>query len=223
PASITKIMTVYTALKEIGNRRLDYDGSALISKKAWKMGGSRMFVEAGEKVSVEKLLKGIIIQNANDASVALAEHIAGSENAFVKLMNQYAARLGMKNTHFKNSTGFPDAEHLTTARDIATLSRALIKEFPGSYADFKEKEFAYNNIKQYNRNKLLWRDENVDGLKSGHTESSGYSLVTSSKHKDLRLISVVFGTKSEQARADISQKLLDQGFRYFESRGGGVM
>ena len=217
PASITKMMTSYVIYKELEAGRLKMDDSVTISEKAWRMGGSRMYVEVGSKVSVELLLKGLIIQSGNDASVALAEHVAGNEDAFVDLMNQYAIKLGMTNTNYKNSTGWPDPEHLTTARDIATLARAVIKEFPEHYKLYAEKEFTYNSIKQYNRNKLLWRDKTGDGFKTGHTESAGYCLVSSARRGDMRLISVALGTASEEARASVSQSLLNYGFRFYET------
>lgn len=211
PASITKLMTSYVVYSEIETGRLSLDEKVTISEKAWRMGGSRMYLEERSKVSVELLLKGLIIQSGNDASVALAEHVAGGEDAFVDLMNQYAAQLGMTATLYKNSTGWPDPEHLTSARDIATLAKAFIKDFPEHYKGYAEKVFTYNNIKQYNRNKLLWRDKSVDGLKTGHTESAGYCLVSSAKRADMRLISVVLGTDSEKARASVSQSLLNYG------------
>ena len=217
PASITKLMTSYLVYSELEAGRLSMDEQVLISEKAWRMGGSRMYLEVGSKVSVELLLKGLIIQSGNDASVALAEHIAGGEDAFVGMMNQYAANMGMSSTHYKNSTGWPDVEHLTTARDIATLAEAFIRDFPEHYKGYSEKVFTYNNIKQYNRNKLLWRDKTVDGLKTGHTESAGYCLVASAKRADMRLISVVLGTSSEDARASVSQSLLNYGFRFYET------
>ena len=217
PASITKLMTSYVVYNEIEAGHLSLDEEVLISEKAWRMGGSRMYLEVGSKVSVELLLKGLIIQSGNDASVALAEHIAGGEDAFVGLMNQYAAQLGMTSTYYKNSTGWPDPEHLTSARDIATLAGAFIRDFPEHYKGYAEKVFTYNNIKQYNRNKLLWRDKSVDGLKTGHTESAGYCLVSSAKRADMRLISVVLGTDSEKARASVSQSLLNYGFRFYET------
>ena len=217
PASITKLMTAYVVYKELESGRLTLDEKVTISKKAWRMQGSKMFVEVNKKVSVETLLKGLIIQSGNDAAVALAEHIAGTESTFADYMNQYAQSLGMTNTHFVNSTGWPHKDHRTTARDIATLSRAIITEFPERYKYYSQKAFKYNGIKQYNRNKLLWRDKSVDGLKTGHTESAGYCLVASAKRNDMRLISVVLGTKSEKARTDISQALLNYGFRFYES------
>ncbi len=217
PASITKIMTAYVVYKEIEADRLAMDDIVDISEKAWRMGGSRMYLEVNTRVPVHDLLKGLIIQSGNDASVALAEHVAGTEEAFVQLMNQYAQELGMKNTHFVNSTGWPDKKHLTTARDIATLAVAFISEFPEHYAWYSEKEFTYNSIKQYNRNKLLWRDESVDGMKTGHTESAGYCLVSSAMRGDMRVVSVVLGTDSKKARANVSQALLNYGFRFYES------
>lgn len=217
PASITKLMTAYVLYKELDAGRMSMDDQVEISEKAWRMGGSRMYLEVNTRVPVHELMKGLIIQSGNDASVALAEHVAGTEDAFVQLMNQYAAELGMKNTHFVNSTGWPDKNHLTTARDIALLAAAIIREFPEHYALYKEKEYTYNNIKQYNRNKLLWRDETVDGIKTGHTETAGYCLVSSAQRGDMRLITVVLGTDSKKARATISQALLNYGFRFFES------
>lgn len=217
PASITKLMTAYVVYNELESGRLDMDELVTISEKSWRMGGSRMYLEVDSKVSVKLLLKGLIIQSGNDSSVALAEHVAGTEYAFVDLMNQYANKLGMEKTYYKNSTGWPHAEHLTTARDIATLTAALIREFPEHYSWYAEKVFTYNNIKQYNRNKLLWRDNSVDGLKTGHTESAGYCLVASAKRSDMRLISVVLGAKSEKSRTTVSQSLLNYGFRFYET------
>lgn len=217
PASITKLMTAYVVYKELESGRLSMDEEVTISKKAWRMKGSKMFVEVGKQVKVKTLLNGLIVQSGNDASVALAEHIAGTESTFADYMNQYAQSLGMTNSHFVNSTGWPHKDHRTTARDIATLSKAIITEFPERYKLYKQKQFTYNGIKQYNRNKLLWRDKSVDGLKTGHTESAGYCLVASAERDDMRLISVVLGTKSDKARASISQALLSYGFRFYES------
>jgi len=217
PASITKLMTSYVIYHELDAGRLSMDDMVTISEKAWRMGGSRMYVEVDKQVSVHDLLKGLIIQSGNDATVALAEHVAGTESAFVDMMNQYAAKLGMTNTTFKNSTGWPEEGHLTTARDISKLAVAVIREFPEHYAWYKEKVFTYNNIKQYNRNKLLWSDDSVDGVKTGHTESAGYCLVASAVRSDMRLVSVVLGTDSEKARASVSQSLLNYGFRFFET------
>ena len=217
PASITKLMTSYVIYRELEEGRLSMDDMVTISEKAWRMGGSRMYIEVDKQVSVHDLMKGLIIQSGNDATVALAEHIAGTERAFVDLMNQHAAKLGMANTYFMNSSGWPEEGHLTSARDISKLALAVIQEFPEHYAWYKEKVFTYNNIKQYNRNKLLWSDESVDGIKTGHTESAGYCLVASAVRSDMRLISVVLGTDSEKSRASVSQSLLNYGFRFFET------
>ncbi len=217
PASLTKIMSIYIAFRELANGHLTLDEQVTVSKKAWRTPGSRMFIEVNKQVTVENLLKGIIIQSGNDACVALAEHIAGDETTFAQLMNQHAQRLNMVNTHFSNSMGLPDPDHYTTARDLATLTRALIKEFPDYYAWFAEKQFSYNNITQKNRNALLWRDETVDGVKTGHTEAAGYCLVASAERNNMRLISVVMGTESENARANANQSLLNYGFRFFET------
>ena len=189
----------------------------LVSKKAWKMPGSRMFIEVDTRVGVEDLIKGVIIQSGNDASVALAEHVAGDESAFADLMNQYALRIGMTSSHFVNSSGLPDPEHYTTARDMAVLAQALIRDFPDHYALHAQKEFVYNGITQYNRNKLLWQDETVDGLKTGHTEAAGYCLVASAQRDGMRLLSVIMGTDSERSRARQSRALLAYGFRFFET------
>jgi len=217
PASITKLMSAYVIFSEIRNGSLALSDKVRISEKAWRTQGSRMFVEVNTQVSVADLLKGMIIQSGNDATVALAEQIAGTEASFATLMNTYAQQLGLTRSHFVNSTGLPDKEHYTTARDIVRIARALIREFPEYYQWYSEKQFSYNDITQYNRNKLLWRDESVDGLKTGHTESAGYCLVTSAERDSMRLISVVLGTKSEEARADASQSLLNYGFRFFET------
>ncbi len=217
PASITKLMTAYVVYKEMDEDRLSMNDTVIISEKAWRMGGSKMFLDVNSEVTVHDLLKGLIIQSGNDASIALAEQVAGTEDAFVQLMNQYAVELGMDNTNFVNSTGWPDKKHLTSARDIATLAAAIIREFPEHYAWYAEKEYTYNEIKQYNRNKLLWSDNSVDGLKTGHTESAGYCLVASAIRSDMRVISVVLGTKSKKARASDSQTILNYGFRFYES------
>jgi len=217
PASITKIMTVYAVLHELRADNLKLTDLITVSKKAWRMEGSRMFIEVGKQVSVEALLKGVIIQSGNDASVALAEHVAGDETTFAALMNRHAGRLGMTGTHFVNSTGLPDPEHLITARDIATLTRALIVEFPKYYAWFAEREMTFNGIKQHNRNRLLWRDKSVDGVKTGHTASAGYCLASSAERDGMRLIAVVLGADSEEARVQQSLSLLNYGFRFFET------
>lgn len=217
PASLTKMMTAYVILHAMEDGSIKLQDEVRISEKAWKMKGSRMFVEVNTQVTVEELLKGMIVQSGNDATVALAEHVAGSEDGFVQLMNQYAAKLGMVDTHFTNSTGWPNENHYTTAHDLAILSRALIKEFPEHYDWYDIKEYTYNKIRQFNRNRLLWLDDRVDGIKTGHTESAGYCLVASAKEKDMRLISVVIGTKSDKARASASRKLLNYGFRFYET------
>ncbi len=217
PASITKMMTAYVIYKELESGRLSKDELVTISEKAWRMKGSKMFVEVGSRVSVDELLRGLIIQSGNDASVALAEYIAGSEAVFADYMNQYAKKLGMNSTNYVNSTGWPHRRHKTTARDIAILSKALILEFPEHYKLYSEKSMTYNGIKQYNRNKLLWRDKSIDGIKTGHTDSAGYCLVASAKRGEMRLIAVVLGTRSNKARTDQSQKLLNYGFRFYES------
>jgi len=217
PASITKLMTSYVVYKELDADRLSMDDMVDISEKAWRMGGSRMYLDVNSSVLVSDLLKGLIIQSGNDASVALAEHIAGTEEAFVQLMNQYAQDLGMKNTYFVNSTGWPDKKHLTSARDIAIVAAAIIREFPEYYQEYAVKEFTYNSIKQYNRNKLLWRDDTVDGMKTGHTDSAGFCLVASAVRSDMRVISVVLGTDSKKARASVSQALRNYAFPFFYS------
>jgi D-alanyl-D-alanine carboxypeptidase (penicillin-binding protein 5/6) len=217
PASLTKIMTVYVALKEISKGHLHLTDLATVSQRARDASGSRMFLEVKQQVKVEDLLKGIIIQSGNDASIALAEHIATQESTFADMMNQQAAQLGMKNSHFQNSDGLPIENHYTTARDLTTLTTALIKEFPEYYPWFSQKEFTFNKIVQHNRNLLLGRDESVDGVKTGFTDDAGYCLVASSLREGMRLISVVMGTKSSKARADENQKLLNYGFRFFES------
>ncbi|MEJ1335398.1 MAG: D-alanyl-D-alanine carboxypeptidase family protein, partial [Candidatus Sedimenticola sp. (ex Thyasira tokunagai)] len=217
PASLTKIMTAYVVLRELKEGNIKLAEEVLVSKKAWRTPGSRMFIEVNKKVSLENLLKGMIIQSGNDASVALAEHIAGSEDSFAGLMNEHARRLGMSNTHFINSNGLPAEDHYTTARDIAKAATATIREFPEYYKWYAVKDFTFNKIKQHNRNKLLWRDETVDGLKTGHTDAAGYCLVASAKRDNMRLISVVMGTKSENSRAKESQALLNYGFRFFET------
>lgn len=218
PASITKLMTAYVVFGEIKAGRLSPDENVIISEKAWRMPGSRTFVEVGTRVPVSTLVKGMIIQSGNDATVALAEKVAGSEAAFAALMNQQAQRLEMTNTQFVNSTGWPDPEHYSTARDIAKLTRAMIDDFPEYYEYYAEREFTYNGISQYNRNKLLWRDSSVDGVKTGHTDAAGYCLVASAEREQMRLVSVVLKDRSEEARAASTQALLNYGFRFFETR-----
>jgi len=217
PASLTKMLSAYVVDHELAKGNISLDDEVRISEKAWRMQGSRMFIEVGKKVSVEDLLKGVIIQSGNDATVALAEHVAGSEDAFVSLMNQHASELGMLDSHFVNSTGLPHKDHYTTPRDLAKLAIALIRDYPKHYDWYSQKEFVYNDIKQYNRNRLLWRNKYVDGIKTGHTESAGYCLVASAERDGMRLISVLLGTRSDEARSSESQKLLTYGFRFFET------
>jgi D-alanyl-D-alanine carboxypeptidase (penicillin-binding protein 5/6) len=218
PASLTKIMTSYVVFQALRQGQIRLEDEVTISEKAWRMPGSRMFVEVGKRVSVKDLLMGMIVQSGNDASVALAEHIAGDESVFAEMMNQYAERLGMLSTHFANATGMPAEGHVTTARDLARLSQALIAEFPEYYSWHAIREFTFNEITQSNRNKLLWGDPSVDGLKTGHTEDAGYCLVASAERDGMRIVSVVLGTASEKARADGSQALINYGFRFFETR-----
>ncbi len=217
PASITKLMTAYLVDKAIADGDILPDEMVTISEKAWRMQGSKMFVEVGKKVSVEELMKGLIIQSGNDASVARAEHVAGSEEAFVGYMNHQANLLGMSNTNFTNATGWPDENHYSSARDIALLTRAVIRDFPETYRLYREKEYTFNDIRQFNRNRLLWRDPTVDGVKTGHTESAGWCLVASAQRGDMRLISVVIGSESDKARTQASQALLNYGYRFFET------
>ena len=217
PASLTKLMTLYLVFDALENQHLQLSDTVTVSTKAWRMKGSRMFIRAGDKVAVEDLLHGVITASGNDAAVALAEYIAGSEASFVALMNQVAQQLGMHHTHYTDSTGLPDPNHYTTARDMALLTRALILRFPKYYPYFKQKWFQYNGIKQSNRNRLLWHDASVDGLKTGHTDHAGFCLIASAKRNDMRLLSVVMGTPSDQARTNDSQQLLTWGFRFFET------
>jgi len=217
PASITKLMTAYVVSNELSSGNITLEDEVLISEKAWRMVGSRSFIEVNTEVTVGVLLRGMIIQSGNDAAVALAEHVAGTEETFSQMMNQYAHQLGMFDTNYRNATGLPGKDHYTTAKDIAILSTAVIRDFPEHYAWYAEKEFTYNNITQQNRNKLLWRDKSVDGLKTGHTQEAGYCLAASSERQGTRLISVVLGTGSENARAQETQKLFSYGFRFFET------
>ena len=218
PASMTKIMTAYVTADQIGNELISIDDEVLISEKAWRMEGSRMFIEAGKTVSVSDLLKGIIIQSGNDASVAIAEYVGGTERGFVDLMNAYAGSLNMNNTIFQNSTGLPAENHFSSAKDLAILTSHLITKFPEIYSFYKEKQFTFNEIKQLNRNKLLWRDDSSDGVKTGHTKAAGYCLVGSSKRGDMRLITVVAGSDSDNNRFMASQRLLEYGFRFFATQ-----
>ena len=218
PASLTKIMTGYLVEQEINLGRLGLEEEVQISVNAWRTGGSKMFIREGTRVKVDDLLKGVIIQSGNDASVALAEHIAGSEFDFAGLMNEQAKALGMNDSNFENATGLPDDNHYSTARDLAKLTRALINEHPEQYELYSEKRFKFNDIDQPNRNKLLWRDRSVDGVKTGYTQDAGYCLVASAEREGMRLISVVLGTSSDEARMRESQKLLSFGFRNFDTQ-----
>lgn len=218
PASLTKLMTSYVATVELASGRIGLMDQIPVSVNAWRTPGSRMFIQEGTQVSVEDLLRGIIIQSGNDASVALAEHIAGSEDAFADMMNQQAAQLGMATTQFKNATGLPAKDHYTSAWDLAVLTRDYVKRFPESYAIYSERSFKYGDIEQPNRNRLLWRDRSVDGVKTGHTIAAGYCLIASAVRDNMRLISVVMGTDSDDSRMRESQKLLSYGFRYFETQ-----
>ncbi|MGM0984753.1 MAG: D-alanyl-D-alanine carboxypeptidase family protein [Pseudomonadota bacterium] len=217
PASLTKLMTAYLVERELDQGNISPEDLVPISEKAWRTGGSKMFIEVDTLVSIDDLLQGIIIVSGNDASVAMAEYLAGGERPFADLMNQHATRLGMHNTNFVNSTGLPDENHYSSARDLALLSQHIINDYPEHYATYARKEFTYGGIDQPNRNRLLWRDSSVDGLKTGWTEEAGYCLVASAKRDDMRLISVVMGTASEEARAQETQKLLSYGFRYYET------
>jgi D-alanyl-D-alanine carboxypeptidase (penicillin-binding protein 5/6) len=217
PASLTKIMTAHVVFEEIAKDKLKLSDMVHISEKAWKTEGSRMFVKVNSDVSVEDLLRGLIIQSGNDSAVALAEHIAGSEDAFAGLMNAHAAQLGMTSTNFVNSTGLPHPDHYTTPSDIVKVTAATIRDYPDFYPMYAEKQFTYNEIKQYNRNNLLWRNNAVDGVKTGHTEAAGFCLVSSAKYDQMRLIAVVMGTESAKARIKESQALLAFGSRFYET------
>ncbi|MBM30549.1 MAG: serine-type D-Ala-D-Ala carboxypeptidase [Gammaproteobacteria bacterium] len=218
PASLTKIMTSYVAAVEIREGRINLADQVPISVKAWRTPGSKTFVREGTSVSLSDLLRGVIIQSGNDASVAVAEYIAGSEEAFAGMMNQHAEDIGMTRTDFRNSTGLPDKEHLTTARDLVTLVRSLISEFPDHYKIYSEREFTYGGIRQNNRNRLLWRDKTVDGVKTGMTKDAGFCLVASAMRGDMRLVSVVMGATDDETRMRETQKLFQWGFRYFETQ-----
>jgi D-alanyl-D-alanine carboxypeptidase (penicillin-binding protein 5/6) len=216
PASLTKMMTAYVVESELAAGRIRPADPVRISERAWRMEGSKMFVEVDKEVAVEDLMRGVIIQSGNDASVALAEHVGGTEEVFVAMMNEHARRLGMTGTHFTNSTGWPDPEHYTTARDLAILGSALIRDFPEGYRLHAEKEFVYNGIRQRNRNELLWSDSTVDGIKTGHTESAGYCLVASALRDGMRLVSVVMGAPGTDARANATAALLNYVYRFYE-------
>lgn len=221
PASLTKLMTSYAVFKALRENRLKLTDPVTISEHAWRSEGSRTFVQVGSTIPAEILIKGMIVQSGNDATIALAEKIGGTESAFAELMNEYAKRLGMKGTHFVNADGLPDPNHFTTARDMAILANALISEFPEYYPWYSIHEFTWNNIKQQNRNGLLLRDPTVDGMKTGHTDSAGFCLVTSAKRNDMRLVSVVMGSSSIKGREDASSALLNYGYTFYET--GQVM
>ncbi|WP_422674290.1 D-alanyl-D-alanine carboxypeptidase family protein [Billgrantia desiderata] len=217
PASLTKLMTAYLVERELDRGNISLDDKVRVSENAWRTGGSKMFIEVNTDVTIRDLLYGIIISSGNDASVAVAEHLAGGEAPFADLMNQHATRLGLHNTSFANATGLPHPEQYSSARDMALLSQYIINDYPEHYAVYAEKYFTYNDIRQPNRNRLLWRDPTVDGLKTGWTTEAGYGLVASAKRDGMRLISVVMGTSSEESRAQETQKLLSYGFRYYET------
>ena len=218
PASMTKVMSGYVIADQIASGAISLDDKVLVSEKAWKTGGSKMFIEAGKRVSVRDLMSGIVIQSGNDATVAMAEYVAGSEEGFVDFMNAYASELGLSNTLFQNAVGWTDPNHFSSVNDLAKLTKAMIANFPNHYATYKEKEFTFSGIRQLNRNKLLWRDDSVDGVKTGHTESAGYCLISSAKRNDMRLIAVVAGSPSENERLISSQRLLEYGFRFFATQ-----
>ncbi|KTC75232.1 D-alanyl-D-alanine carboxypeptidase (penicillin-binding protein 5) [Legionella birminghamensis] len=217
PASLTKMMTLFVISNALHNGQIHLTDNVRISRDAWKTGGSRMFVKEGQMVSIEDLLKGIIVDSGNDACVAMAEHLGGSEPGFAEIMNQQAQQLGMVNSHFTDSTGLPDPNLYTTAKDLAILGRALVNSFPQYYHWYSQKWFTYNGIRQPNRNRLLWRDSQVDGVKTGHTNDAGFCLVSSAKRDNMRLLSVVLGSPSDAVRADDSERLLNYGFRFFET------
>ncbi|MBV6272625.1 D-alanyl-D-alanine carboxypeptidase [Alcaligenaceae bacterium CGII-47] len=217
PASLTKIMAAYVVFEALETKRLTLDQKVRVSEHAWKTEGSRMFIDPNSEVSIDDLLQGLIVQSGNDATVALAEAVSGSESAFVALMNQEAARQGLTGTHFTNSSGLPDPEHYTTVHDLAILSRNLVQRFPQYLHYYSQREYTYNKIKQSNRNRLLWADQTVDGLKTGHTKSAGYCLVTTALRDGRRVISVLVGAASDAARTESSLKLLNWSFRNFDT------
>ena len=218
PASLTKLMTAYAVFRSLRDKRIGIEDPVVISETAWRTGGSRSFVDLGARVPLSILLQGMIIQSGNDASVALAEHVSGSESAFADLMNQYAKELGMRDTNYRNATGLPDPEHYTTATDILKVANAIIGEFPEYYRWYSQKEFTWNGITQSNRNGLLWRDSTVDGMKTGFTDTAGYCLVSSAVRDGMRLVAVVLGTDSPSGRERESQTLLNYGYRFYETR-----
>ena len=218
PASLTKIMAAYVVFAALRDKKLSLSQQVLVSEKAWRAPGSRMFIRVGTRVSVDDLIRGMVVQSGNDACIALAEAVAGSEDVFVQMMNREAERLGMKNTSFRNASGLPDPQHYSTAQDLYLLAAALIRDFPEYYSQYySQKEFRYNSISQPNRNRLLWVDPSVDGVKTGHTEAAGYCLVASSRRGERRILSVLLGSTSEAMRAQESQKLLNWGFQFFDS------
>lgn len=217
PASLTKIMTAYVVYQALADGSISLDDEVTVSEAAWRMGGSQMFLEVGKQVSVEKLLDGLVVQSGNDAALALAEHVGGSESAFVEQMNHYANQLGLENTNFVNAEGMPHEDHYSSARDMALLARALIREFPDHYERYSKRSFTYNNIQQYNRNDLLWSDADVDGLKTGYTRDAGYCLAASAERDNMRLISVVLDAPSADQRASDSRSLLGWGFRFYRT------
>ncbi len=218
PASLTKLMTAYVVFQALRDRKLALDQQVNVSERAWRVPGSRMLIQLRKPVSVDELIRGMVVQSGNDACIALAEAAAGAEEVFVQLMNREAARIGMKNTKFTNATGLPNPQHYSTAQDLYLLARTLIRDFPKDYAQYySQREFRYNNISQPNRNRLLWLDPSVDGVKTGHTEAAGYCLIASSNRSGRRLLSVLLGAASEATRAQESQKLLNWGFQFFDS------
>jgi len=217
PASLTKIMTAHVTFTALKQKRITLTQTVPVSENAWHVHGSRMFIEPGKSVTVGELVRGLIVQSGNDASIALAEAVAGSEESFAQMMNKEADRLGMKNTHFANSTGLPHPEHYTTAHDLALLVTDMIRNFPEHYQLYSIREYTYNKISQTNRNRLLWLDPNVDGLKTGYTKAAGYCLVTSARRNERRLISIVLGTTSDNARTIESQRLLNYGFQFYDT------
>ncbi len=217
PASLTKLMTLYVTMQALKQGQIQLTDNVRISETAWRRGGSRMFLKLGSQVTVQQLMEGVIVASGNDACTALAEYVAGNEDSFAQLMNQTAARLGMSNSHFIDSTGLPSPDHYSTPHDLAILTQHIVNDFPEYYPMFKEKWIAFNGIRQPNRNRLLWRDPSVDGLKTGHTEAAGFCLVSSAVQGGMRLISIVMGTPSDSARADDSQALLNWGFRFYKT------
>ncbi len=217
PASLTKMMSLYVASIALQNKQISLKDKIRISHNAWKTGGSRMFIKEGQQVAIEDLLKGIIVDSGNDACIALAEHLGGSEAGFAEFMNQQVQLLGLTNSHFTDSTGLPDPNLYSSAKDLAILGRALIKDFPQYYHWYKQQWFTFNGIRQPNRNRLLWQDNQVDGIKTGHTNEAGYCLVSSAKRDKMRLLAVILGSPSESARADDSERLLNYGFRFYET------